>query len=65
MLKSLCNIAEGFFMLCKSLKTAAMPSNRAFKAVRLSGKHSYKTLRHTKAPLPLPIRELKLDVIIE
>lgn len=33
MLKSLCNIAEGFFMLCKSLKTAAMPSNRAFKAV--------------------------------
>lgn len=32
MLKSLCNIAEGFFMFCKSLKTAAMPSNRAFKA---------------------------------
>lgn len=63
MLKSLCNIAEGFFMLCKSLKAAAMPSNRAFKAV--GSKHSYKPLRHTKAPLPLPIRELKLDVIIE
>lgn len=64
MLKSLCNIAEGFFMFCKSLKTAAMPSNRAFKADG-RGKHSYKPLRHTKAPLPLPIRELKLDVIIE
>lgn len=63
MLKSLCNIAEGFFMLCKSLKTAAMPSTELSR--RLAGKHSYKPLRHTKAPLPLPIRELKLDVIIE
>lgn len=33
MLKSLCNIAEGFFMFCKSLKAAAKPSNRAFEAV--------------------------------
>ena len=51
--------------LC-SVKALKQPQCRQTElSRRLAGNNSYKPLRHTKAPLPLPIRELKLDVIID